>query len=172
MARTDFTQEIDGAFANRNAGSRHFSEIARSGNGNMTTDLVGADDKDYEELDGIGESFEQLSLQESAQVDALGAAANVARFRWPKPGETPPFAAKGDKVWLRRREITASRVPGGQRVAKAKWVSVSKGRLNNIQRQGQLDGLGAMSATTVGVSVGAGLLGGIVLWLALRRKRA
>lgn len=171
MQRTDFTQEIDGAFANRNAGSRHFSEVARSGNGNMRTDLVNTDDKDYEELDGIGESFEQLTLQESAAVDALGAEANVARFRWPKPGETPPFASKNDKVWLRRREITASRVPGGQRVAKAKWVQVSKGRLSSIQREGQLDGLGD-TATTVGISAVAGLLGGTLLWLFLRRKKA
>lgn len=168
--RTDFTQEIDGAFANRNAGSRHFSEVARSGNGNMRTDLVDADQKDYEELDGIGETFEQLSLQESAAVDSLGANANVARFRWPKPGETPPFAAKQGKVWLRRREITASRVPGGNRVAKAKWVSVNKSRLNAIQRDGQLDGMGAFNATTLGISAGAGLFGGIVLWLALRKR--
>jgi len=170
MQRTDFTQEIDGAFANRNAGSRHFSDVARSGNGNMRTDLFSGDDKDYEELDGIGESTEQLSLQESAAVDSLGGAANVARFRWPKPGESPPFAAKGDKVWLRRREVTASRVPGGNRVAKVKWVSVSKGRLSSIQREGQLDGMGAMSATTIGVSLGAGLVGGIVLWLALKKR--
>lgn len=171
MQRTDFTQEIDGAFANRNAGSRHFSEVARSGNGNMRTDLVNTDDKDYEELDGIGEAFEQLTLEESAAVDSLGADANVARFRWPKPGETPPFAAKGDKVWLRRREITASRVAGGNRVAKVKWVSVSKSRLNSIQRDGQLDGFGDISATTIGISTAAGLVGGVLLWLCLKRKK-
>lgn len=170
MQRTDFTQEIDGAFANRNAGSRHFSEVARSGNGNMRTDLVNTDDKDYEELDGIGEAHEQLTLAESAAVDSLGADANVARFRWPKPGETPPFAAKQDKVWLRRREITAARVPGGNRVTKVKWVSVTKNRLNSIQRDGQLDGLGD-TTTVVGVSLAAGLVGGVALWLLLRRKK-
>ena len=171
MQRTDFTQEIDGAFANRNAGSRHFSEVARSGNGNMRTDLVNTDDKDYEELDGIGEITEQLSLQESAAVDALGAGANVAKFRWPKPGEIPPFAAKQDKVWLRRREITAQRVPGGNRVAKAKWVSVTKNRLNAIQRDGQMDGLGDVSVATWGISAGVGLLGGLVVWMLLKRRK-
>lgn len=171
MQRTDFTQEIDGAFANRNAGSRHFSEVARSGNGNMRTDLLDADQKDYEELDGIGESYEQLTLQESAAVDSLGASANVAQFRWPKPGESPPFAAQQGKVWLRRREVTPTRVAGGNRVAKVKWVSVTKNRLSAIQRDGQLDGLGAMSATTVGVSLGAGIVGGVVLWLAIRKRK-
>jgi len=168
--RTDFTSEIDGAFCQRNLGSRHFSDIARSGNGNMTTDLLDTELKDYEELDGIGEGREELTLAESSAVDNLGPSADVSRFRWPKSGETPPFAAKPDKVWLRRRVITAMRKPGGNRVAKLKWVQVTKGRLLSMKNEGQLDGLGA-STTTWGISIGAGLMGGLALWYLLKKKK-
>jgi hypothetical protein len=169
--RTDFSSAIDGALLGRNLGSRHFSDIARSGNGNMRTDLDDTSLKDYEELDGVGESMEDLSLQESLAVDSLGAMADVKRFRWPKPGETPPFASKPDKVWLRRKVITGVRRPGGNRVAKVKWAQVSKDRLVTLKNEGQLDGMGAISMSTIGISAGLGLAGGVVLWLLLKKRK-
>lgn len=168
--RTDFTSEIDGAMSSRMLGSRHFSDVARSGNGDMRTDLSDQSLKDYEELDGIGEGVEELSTKESAAIDTLGASANVPRFRWPTPGETPPFAAKPGNVWLKRRVITGSRVPGGNRVAKTKWVQVTKERLHAMRQDGQMNGMGEMSMTTIGISGGIGLVAGIALWMMLRKR--
>ncbi len=173
MPRTDFTQDIDGAFANRNAGMRHFSEVARSGNGNMRTDLLAEDAVDYQEYDGVGEKLEALSSLESAEVDRLGQLADVARFRFPTAGEVPPVAAAQGNVWLRRRVITPNREPGGNRVAKVKWVQVNKSRLNELQKGGNLQGMGEFSTMSIASSVGIGLGAGILLWLAFKGlKRA
>ncbi len=166
--RTDLSQDIDGAFAQRNVGSRHFSEIARSGNGNMRTDLLAEDSTDYQEYDGIGEIMEPLSGAESAAVDRLGQAADVSRFRWPTPGEVPPVAASEGNVWLRRRVITNMRQPGGSRVAKVKWVQVNKSRLNALQQGGQLNGMGEYSTFGIASSVGIGLVAGLALFLGVR----
>lgn len=165
--RTDFTQEIDGAMAGRNLGMRHFSEIARSGNGNMRTDLT-EDLADYHELAGLGETVEEVSNDESAQIDQYGSMAKIQPFRWPAPGEVPPYAAKPGMVWLRRRALTDSRKPGGKRTVKVTWVMVSKERLISMKRDGEL------GAFPVGmsVSIGLGLVAGFALWLVLHRKKA
>lgn len=177
MSRTDFTQEIDGALAGRNLGSRHYSEIARSGNGNMRTDLA-EDLADYSELAGLGESTEELTLAESALIDARGTAASIQVFRWPKPGEMPPFAAPKGMVWLRKRSITDTRKPGGLRLARVTWCQVSKERLLAMKRDGQLleagglNGLGLDFGTMgVAASVGIGLAGGLVLWALMKKKK-
>ncbi len=167
MPRTDFTQEIDGAMSSRNLGMRHFSEIARSGNGNMRTDLS-EDLADYRELAGIGETVEQVSNEESAQIDQYGNFAKIAPFRWPAPGEVPPYASKPGMVWLRKRALTDSRAPGGKRTVKVTWVMVSKDRLLAMKRSNELSGLGEFP-TGIAVSVGIGLVGGVALWLLLKR---
>lgn len=165
--RTDFTQEIDGAMATRNLGMRHFSEIARSGNGNMRTDLS-EDLADYRELAGLGETVEEVSNEESAQIDQYGQMAKIQPYRWPAPGEVPPYAAKPGMVWLRKRALTDSRKPGGKRTVKVTWCMVSKERLLEMKRGGDL------GAFPVGmsVSIGIGLVVGLVVYLALRKKRA
>jgi hypothetical protein len=163
--RTDFTQEIDGAMAGRNLGMRHFSEIARSGNGNMRTDLT-EDLADYRELAGLGETVEEVTNEESAQIDHYGSMARIQQFRWPAPGEVPPYAAKEGSVWLRKRSLTDSRKPGGKRTVKVTWVMVTKLRLLEMRRDGEL---GAFP-TGMTVSLGIGLVVGIGAWLLLRRK--
>lgn len=168
MARTDFTQDIDGAFANRNGGMKHFSEVARSGNGNMTNDLLAEDSVDYMEYDGVGEKMEELSCQESAAVDGLGQLAPVARFRKPLPGETPPVKAGPGMTWLKRRVITGARAPGGSRLAKTKWVQVGQNRMSQLMNSGNLQGMGDFSAMGVASSVGIGLGAGLLLWLAFK----
>ncbi len=166
MPRTDFTQEIDGALADRNLGQRHFSEIARSGNGNMRRDLS-QDLTDYRQLDGIGETIEEVTAEESAQIDLQGPMAKIPSLRWPQPGEVPPYAAKDGFVWLRSRTLTGSRKPGGKRLVKVRWAMVSKERLLALKRDGEL---GALSWGLMG-SVGLGLAGGIGLWLLLKRRK-
>ncbi len=47
---------------------------------------------------------------------------------------------------------------------------MTKGRLSSIQRDGQLDGMGAFNATTVGISAAAGLVGGVLLWVLLKKR--
>lgn len=172
--RTDLTSEIDGAFASRNLGQRHFSEIARSGNGNMLSDLSEDDLSDYSELEGVGEGLEELDLRDSAAVDGMGNLAAFGRFRAPRPGETPPFAPKPGMQWFRKRTLTPWRKPGGNRVAKVKWVQATPAKMNEMARQGQVDGmsgLGFTLGTGAMLSVGAGLGLGIVAWLLLRRKK-
>ena len=164
--RTDFTQEIDGALANRNLGQRHFSEVARSGNGDMRTDLS-EDLADYHQLDGVGEAIEEVTPEESAQIDLQGPMAKIASLRWPQPGEVPPYAAKVGFVWLRSRTLTGTRKPGGKRLVKVKWAMVSKDRLLALKRDGQL---GDLSWGLVG-SVGLGLVGGILIWLMLKKRK-
>jgi hypothetical protein len=174
MARTDFTQEIDGALAGRNLGSRHYSEIARSGNGNMRTDLA-EDLADHQELAGLGEATEELTLAESAAVDQQGTSAAIAPYRWPKSGEVPPFASNPGMVWLRKRTLTTERKPGGLRLARNIWVQVSKDRLIMMKRGGELQGLGfdmsSLTSLPMIASVGIGLVGGLVIWLVIKRKK-
>jgi hypothetical protein len=173
MARTNFTQEIDGALAGRNAGMRHFSDVARSGNGDMRTDLA-EDLADYHEVPGVGETREELSLPESASVDRDGAMASVPGYRWPAPGEVPPYAAKPGYVWLRKRVVTASRKPGGNRLAKVSWVMVSKERLIAMQRTGDLAGsglAGIFDSMGMPLSIGLGLAGGLAVWFLFMRKK-
>jgi hypothetical protein len=154
MPRTDFTQEIDGAFAGRNAGQRHFSEVARSGNGNMRRDLV-ADVEDYQELTGVGETTEPGALRQGRPD-----------FRWPKAGEAPPMGAKAGFTWLRRR--APSQKPGILRVT---WVQVSKNKLVGLKRSGGLSGLGEFP-TGIAASLGLGLAGGVAVWYFLLRKKS
>jgi hypothetical protein len=169
--RTDFTSEIDGALAGRNLGSRHFSDVARSGNGNMTDDLHEDQLADYEELDGIGETMEELTYQESAAVDGLGSlGARPKTFRMLKPGETPPFAPRPGFQWLRKRSVTNHRKPGGNRVARVKWVQMQDKRLQKMADAGQVDGLGFFGNTTTMLSIGLGAAIGVGIYL-MRRKR-
>lgn len=163
--RTDFTQEIDGAMSTRNLGMRHYSEIARSGNGNMRVDLS-EDLADYREVPGLGETVEQLSPSDSAQVDTYGKAAKIPQFRWPHTSEMPPYAAPEGSVWLRKKSLTDTRAPGGMRLAKVQWVLISKERLLGLQRAGELGDF----PIGMTVSIGLGLVGGLLVWLALRRR--
>ncbi len=173
MSRTDFTQEIDGAFAGRNMGQRHYSEIARSGNGNMRTDLA-EDLADYQELAGLGESIEELSVQESALIDQQGATgvAKVQTLVWPQSGQIPPFASKPGMVWLRKRVVTGARKPGGNRLAKSTWVQVSKGRLQELRNSGAMNGMGAFDISSMGLPaiLGIGAVVGLVLFKTVGKK--
>jgi len=168
--RTDFTQEIDSALAGRNLGSRHFSDVARSGNGNMYNDLREDQLADYEELDGVGEAMEELTLRESASADGLAGGDALKPFRTMKAGETPPFAPKPGFTWVRRRDITAHRKPGGNRVARLKWAQVKEQRLKQLAAEGQIDGMGFFGTTSTIASVGIGTAVGLGLWLLLKRK--
>lgn len=172
MPRTDFTSEIDGAMATRNIGNRHWSDIARSGNGNMLSDLSEEELGDYQELDGIGEALEELTLAESNAVAGLGDVGAFGTFRAPKTGEMPPFVAKPGMAWMRKRIPTAQRKPGGGIVARLKWVQVSAPKLNKLAGLGEVSGMGALSSNAVmGASVGLGLLGGLAAWFLFMKKK-
>lgn len=185
MARTDLTQEIDGAFADRNKGSRHFSDIARSGNGDMRTDLADLQD-DFEEYPGIGESTELMAQSESTALDTQGAAAApIQPFRYAQPGEVPPFAPKQGSAWIRKRSATGTRAPGGPRHVKSTWAQVSTSRLTQLQQTGAIgngsgtasalpgmSGLGMSSMEGIGISVGLGLAVGGLLWFVLKKKKS
>jgi hypothetical protein len=185
MARTDLTQEIDGAFADRNVGSRHFSDIARSGNGDMRTDLADTQD-DYEEYPGLGEVIEPMAQNESATLDAQGAAAPAIQpFRYAQPGEVPPFAPKAGSAWVRKRTPTGTRAPGGPRLVKTTWAQVNGPRLNQLQLSGAIgdgsggslpgmSGMGALSmpSTSTLVEIGVGLLAGGLIWFLLKKKKS
>ena len=164
MPRTDFTQEIDGAFATRNQGHRHFSEVARSGNGNMRRDLL-ADLDSYQELAGVGETTEAATI-----VGHPGKGPGIA-FRYPTASEVPPMVPMQGKVWLRKLSPTAR--PG---VARGTWVQVDKTKLIELMRSGALPvpqgmaGLGDLNTGLV-ISLGLGLVGGITLWYFLLRKK-
>ncbi len=172
MQRTDFTSEIDGALAGRNLGSRHFSDVARSGNGNMLSDLSEDQLADYQELDGMGEAVEELTLQESLKIDNLGPAAKLPRFRNPRPGEVAPFAPKPGMGWMRKRSILPERKPGGNRVARIKWVQVTPKRLNQLAESGDVAGMGEMGVGMgIGLSAGIGLVLGLGAWFLIKRKK-
>lgn len=166
--RTDFTSEIDGALAARNLGSRHFSDIARSGNGNMLSDLSEDQLADYEELDGLGEAFEELSGEESASLD-LGKL-RFPKFRAPKFGEVPPFAAKPGRRWYRKLSPTDMRKPGGKRVARAKWVQMTPDKFAKLAVEGgPVAGLGLLPGGTAGM-IGFGALAGLAAWFLIRKR--
>lgn len=165
MPRTDFSQEIDGAFAGRNAGQRHFSEVARSGNGNMRRDLL-PEQNDYEELIGVDERTE------AAVISGRPGSGPGVSFRYPKGDEKAPMMPKQGFTWLRK--IAPTSKPGTVRVS---WVQVSKLKLLNLQRSGVLKGGGLAGLGEIGtgtiLSLGAGLAAGVALWfLVLRKKKA
>ena len=189
--RTDMTQDIDGAFAQRNLGSKHYSEIARSGNGNMRNDLADYDTRDMRVLDGVGECYECMGLIESTRFDGLGQVGpgtGIAQYRYPKQGESPPYAPTFGFVWLRMLTPTGQKVAGGTNVAKAQWTLVSKGKLQLLQKAGNIQslsglggfgpssalpgmgGLGAMDMETVGISAAVGIAIGVGIWLVVKKK--
>jgi len=146
--RTNLTCDLDSALSNRNAGSRGYWEVARSGNGNMKTDLLSEDGQDYEELEGLGESVEEMDAAESAAEDR-GNQAVFKPYREPLPSEKPPYAPKPGKAWLRRRIRMQSRRPGGNRLARVRWAQVSPVKFDDLRRKGLIksgavDGLGFM----------------------------
>lgn len=172
MSRTDFTQEIDGALAGRNLGQRHFSEVARSGNGNMRTDLA-EDLADYQELAGLGEAIEELTAEESALIDQQGAtgAAKIQTLVWPKSGQIPPFASKPGMVWLRKRAVTGARKPGGKRLARSTWVQVSKARLQELKRTGGMNGMGSFDVASMSLPMllGIGAVAGFAAFKLIKK---
>lgn len=144
--RTDMTTEIDGALSTRNAGSKGWWECARSGNGNMLTDLTEEDGRDYEEVEGLGETVEEMTPAESAAEDR-GQLRSFQPFREPLPGEVPPHAPKPGMAWMRRRIRLNTRKPGGMRLCKVRWVQVSPEKYRQLQNDGQIkrgDGNAAM----------------------------
>lgn len=172
--RTDLTTELDQALSGRDAGSRGYWEVARSGNGNMKTDLLSEDGQDYEELEGLGESVEEMDAAESAAEDR-GNQAVFKPYREPLPSENPPYAPKPGKAWLRRRIRMQSRRPGGNRLARVRWVQVSPVKFDDLRRKGLIksgavDGLGFVTLTAdliKGVFIGGALAFSYFLW----RKR-
>ncbi len=170
MPRTDFTSEIDGALAGRNLGSRHWSDVARSGNGNMLSDLSEEELGDYQELDGIGEGLEELSLDESNAVCGLGGV--FKKFRALKIGEQPPFVAKPNMSWMRKRIPTAQRKPGGGIVARTKWVQMTGAKMQKLQGLGEIAGFGDIpGGVGLWASAGVGILGGFAAWFLFMRKK-
>lgn len=146
--RTDLTSDLDSALSGRNAGSRGYWEVARSGNGNMKTDLLSEDGQDYEELEGLGESVEEMDATESAAEDQ-GNQGLFKPYREPLPSEHPPYAPKQGKAWIRRRIRMQSRRPGGNRLARVRWAQVSPAKYDDLSRKGLIktgaaDGVGFM----------------------------
>lgn len=179
--RTDLTSPIDGALSNRNAGALAFWEVARSGNGDMRTDLLADDGRDYEELDGIGESTEEMTAAESSAEDR-GDKSVFKQYRETLPGETPPYAPKKGKAWIRRRMRMNSRRPGGNRMARVRWAQVSPQKWAILVKQGQvmnkatsMNGVGFIDMSNPMMKWvlygGIGLLGvGVLLKLAAKRR--
>lgn len=172
--RTDLTSEIDAALAGRNAGSNGYWECARSGNGDMTTDLLSEDGTNYEELEGLGESVEEMDSYESAAEDK-GNRGVLKPYREPLPSEAPPRAPKPGTAWLRRRIPMQSRRPGGNRLVRLRWVQVSPQKYRELQKSGlvkatvsnTVDGLGFVTLTAdliKGMFIGGGLAFGYYLW--------
>jgi hypothetical protein len=174
--RTDMTSEIDGALASRNLGSRHYSDVARSGNGNMLSDLSEDQLADYDELDGMGEITEELTPSESMSLDNLAGPARISgrgfrSFRAPRAGEVAPFAPKNGMTWMRKRNLLGHRKPGGFWQARTKWVQMSPRKLEELASQGQVAGMGALSlGAGVGLSALLGIGLGIGAWLLIKRK--
>jgi len=135
MDRTNISTELDGALAGRNAGSKGFWECARSGNGNMRTDLMDEDGRDYEELEGLGEAIEDMDYDESVAEDR-GDRSVFKPFRELRPGEQPPYAPKPGKAWMRRRIRTNNRSPGGNRQTRVRWVQVSPEKYEQLASSG------------------------------------
>jgi hypothetical protein len=175
--RTDFSSEIDGALSGRNTGQKGYWEVARSGNGDMNTDLLDEDALACcEELEGIGESQEEMTLEESAEADRLAGLGQLAgpsfkEFRTPVAGEKPPFAPTNGRVWMRKRTATAMRKPGGRRLAHLRWAQMTPARVNQAARNGELMGLGIFGGTGLWVSLGIGITLGTVLFFVLKKKK-
>jgi hypothetical protein len=74
-------------------------------------------------------------------------------------------------AWLRKRAVLPERKPGGNRVARVKWVQVTPRKLNQLAQRGDVAGMGALS-TTAGTALmaGAGVAGGLLLWFLIKRK--
>lgn len=170
MQRTDYTSEIDGALAGRNAGSEGHQGVARSGNGDMRTDLLADDCSAYTELEGLGETVEEMTDAESRAEDQ-GNQTKFQAFRTPKAGEKPPMPAPGGKFWIKRRIRMHRRKPGGNRLLKSRWVQVSAEKYQELLQSGELKiengvptlGFIDISSNTIktlaiGAAVGAGLL--------------
>lgn len=175
--RTDLTNDIDSALAGRNAGSKGYWEVARSGNGNMRNDLLAEDGQMYDELEGLGESVEEMDGAESRAEDN-GNQNALKPYRMPLPGEKPPYAPKQGCTWIRRRMRMQSRRPGGNRLVRTRWVQVTPEKLQEIQSQGlmknaaasRLAGLGFFDISgdmVKGVFIGGALAAGV--WYLRRR---
>lgn len=175
MQRTDYSSEIDGALINRNGGSQGYQEVARSGNGNMRTDLLADDCRDYEEIEGLGETTEEMSAAESAAEDA-GDSLQFTPFREPYPGEVPPYPPKPGMAWLRRCIRVNARKPGGRRLVRARWVQVSPKRYQELLEAGKVrtaSGVGFFdisSSTIRNVAIGAGIGVLAMIYMGGRRK--
>jgi hypothetical protein len=169
--RTDISSEIDNALSGRNLGARGFWECARGGNGNMMTDLMVEDDRDYTELEGLGEAVEEMTAAESLAEDQ--GRHNFRPYREPIMGEKPPYAPKPGMAWLRRRIPIQARRPGGKRLVRVRWVQVSPVKYEELRRAGQiqagtqtLSGIGGLGSfldlspmmLAVGVALGLGTL--------------
>jgi hypothetical protein len=170
MTRTNLTSEIDSALAGRNAGARGFWEVARSGNGDMTTDLLAEDGADYEELEGLGETTEELEADEAAN--------GFKPYRAPKAGEKPPYAPKPGKAWIRRRMAMNARKAGGNAMVRCRWVMVSPAKWEQLKREGKiknnvlLDGLGAIGISKTNLMyMGAGAAVLLIATQMMRKKR-
>lgn len=174
--RTDLTNEIDAAMSTRNQGARGFWEVARSGNGNMRTDLLEEDGYDYEELEGVGEAVEEMSLEESVAEDK-GNRSIFKPYREALPGEQPPHAPKPGKGWIRRRIRMESRRPGGNRLVRVRWAQVSPAKMQEIRRKRQVQsggvaGLGFMNVSSSNVMwLTAGAVAAAGLLFLLKRKK-
>jgi len=168
MERTNLSTELDGALANRNLGSKGYWECARSGNGNMMTDLLDEDGRDYEEMEGLGEAIEEMDPDESLAEDR-GDRSQFKSFREARPGEQPPHAPRPGNGWIRRRIRTGSRKPGGMWLARVRWVQVSPQRYAQLRKAGALkrEGLAGVGFVPDGfqmpVAIGGGILLGAIL---------
>lgn len=179
--RTDMTSAIDGALAGRNLGSKGWWNCARSGNGNMMTDLSEEDGQDYDELEGIGETTEEMTAAESAAEDQ-GNTGAFKPYRDLVAGEVPPHAPSPGKAWIRRRIRTGTRAPGGKRLVKVRWAQVSPACYNQIRSQGKLMvGSGSSALQGLGITIDSNsltwaALGGVAVFGALvlmkRRRRS
>ena len=178
MKRTNYSSDIDSALAGRNQGSKGYWECARSGNGNMMTDLMAEDDDHYEELEGLGESVEEMDAGESAAEDA-GRKDTFRPFREPRADEKPPHAPKAGKAWMRRRIRMESRRPGGNRLTRVRWVMVSPQKYEELLKAGKikttsqgprLGFFDVSSANMTYLLVGGALVGGLMY--AMKRRRA
>lgn len=176
MKRTNYSTDIDSALAGRNIGSKGYWECARSGNGNMRTDLMEEDDGHYEELEGLGESVEEMDVHESAAEDR-GQRNTFKPYREPTAAEKPPYAPKPGKAWMRRRIRMESRRPGGNRLTRVRWVMVSPAKYAELRRKGEIKhtaqgpSLGGfdISATNMSLLLAGGALVGGLLYLSRRR---
>ena len=177
MNRTNYSSEIDAALAGRNIGSKGYWECARSGNGNMMTDLMSEDTDHYEELEGLGESVEEMDASESSAEDN-GRKDAFKPFREARADEQPPYAPKPGKGWMRRRIRMESRRPGGNRLTRVRWVLVSPEKYDELMKagkikttsQGPMLGFFDISASNMTFLAAGGALVGGLMYLMKRRR--